>query len=53
MKYAIDIGSGVMIYIRSILKTGSDIQKLFEVGTQAEDGDRISLLLFFKIKKEG
>jgi hypothetical protein len=28
MKYAIEIGSGAMIYISSFIKTGSGIQKL-------------------------
>jgi hypothetical protein len=28
MKYAVEMGSGAMIYIRSFIKIGSDIQKL-------------------------
>jgi hypothetical protein len=28
MKYAVEIGSGAMIYIPSFIKTGSGIQKL-------------------------
>jgi hypothetical protein len=28
MKYAIELGSGAMIYTRSFIKTGSSIQKL-------------------------
>jgi hypothetical protein len=28
MKYAVEMGSGVMIYIPSFIKTGSGIQKL-------------------------
>jgi hypothetical protein len=28
MKYAIEIGSGAMMYIRSFIKIGSGIQKL-------------------------
>jgi hypothetical protein len=30
MKYAIEMGSGVMIYIPSFIKFGSGIQKLIE-----------------------
>jgi hypothetical protein len=28
MKYAVEMGSGVMMYIQSLVKTGSGIQKL-------------------------
>jgi hypothetical protein len=28
MKYAVEMGSGAMIYITSFIKVGSDIQKL-------------------------
>jgi hypothetical protein len=28
MKYAVEMGSGAMIYIASLIKTGSGIQKL-------------------------
>jgi hypothetical protein len=46
MKYAVEMGSVVMIYIPSFIKTGSGIQKLIGEGTQThrQDGDRISLL---------
>jgi hypothetical protein len=30
MKYAVEMGSGAMIYIPGFLKIGSDIQKLME-----------------------
>jgi hypothetical protein len=30
MKYATEMGSGAMIYIKSLIKTGSDIQNLTE-----------------------
>jgi hypothetical protein len=30
MKYAVEMGSGVMIYIPSFIKTASGIQKLIE-----------------------
>jgi hypothetical protein len=32
MKYAVQMGSGVMIYIPSFIKIGSGIQKLMERG---------------------
>jgi hypothetical protein len=36
MKYAVDMGSGVMIYVPSFMKIGSGIQKLIREGdTQA------------------
>jgi hypothetical protein len=28
MRYVVEMGSGIMIYIPSLIKTGSDIQKL-------------------------
>jgi hypothetical protein len=39
MKYAIEMGSGAMIYIPSFIKIGVGIQKLH--------GDLVSLFLFF------
>jgi hypothetical protein len=47
MKYAVEAGSGVMIYIPSFIKIGSGIQKLIGGDTQRQHGDRISLLQFF------
>jgi hypothetical protein len=48
MKYAVDMGSGAMIYIPSFIKIGSDIQKLIggwgDSQAHREHGDRISLL---------
>jgi hypothetical protein len=46
MKYAVEIGSGAMIYIPSFIKTCSDIQKLRGGDSQIrrQHGDRISLL---------
>jgi hypothetical protein len=35
MKYAVEMGSGTMIYIPSFLRTGSGIQKLIKGDTQA------------------
>jgi hypothetical protein len=34
MKYAVEIGSDVMIHIPSVIKTGSGIQKLIRGDTQ-------------------
>jgi hypothetical protein len=49
MKYAVEMGSGAMIYsyIPSFINTGSGIQKLKGDGdsqTYRQHGDRISLL---------
>jgi hypothetical protein len=48
MKYAVEMGSGTMIYIPSFMKSGSDIQKLIGESIHRQLGDRISLLLFSK-----
>jgi hypothetical protein len=50
MKYAVELGSGAMMYIPSFIKIGSGIRKLMGKGdsqTDGEHGDRISLLSFF------
>jgi hypothetical protein len=49
MKYAVEMGSGAVIYIPSLIKIGSGIQKLIRKDTQVhkQQGDLISLLLFF------
>jgi hypothetical protein len=49
MKYAVEMGSGAMIYIPSFVKNGSGIQTLIAGDTQThrQRGDRIRLLLFF------
>jgi hypothetical protein len=53
MKYAVKMGSDAMIYVPSLIKTVSGIQKLIW-GINRQQGDLISLLLFFfKIKKVG
>jgi hypothetical protein len=44
MKYAVEIGSGAMIYIPSLIKIGSVIQKL--MGIHRHHGDLVSLLNF-------
>jgi hypothetical protein len=44
MKYAVEMGSVAIIYIPSLTKHDSGIQKLRE-GTHTQHGDGISLLL--------
>jgi hypothetical protein len=49
MNYAVEMGSGAMIYIPSFTKTFSGIQKLMGGGgIHRQHGDLISLLLFFQ-----
>jgi hypothetical protein len=44
MKYAVEMGSGAIIYIPSFIKIGSGIQKLMGGSkTHRQHGDRISL----------
>jgi hypothetical protein len=52
MKYAVNMGSGVTIYIPSFVKIRSGIQKLIK-GMHRQHGDRISLFPFFKTAKVG
>jgi hypothetical protein len=49
MKYAIEMGSGAIIYIPSFIKISSAIQNFMgrNTRTHRQHGDRISLLLFF------
>jgi hypothetical protein len=49
MKYAVEMGSGAMIYISSFIKIGSGIQKLmgWNMQTHRQHEDRISLLLLY------
>jgi hypothetical protein len=49
MKYAVEMGFGAMIYIRSFIKIYSGIQKMMG-GIHRQHGDRINLLLFFQNK---
>jgi hypothetical protein len=52
MKCAVEIGSGAMICIPSLIKIGSGIEKLNGgAQTHRQHGDRISLLLFFQNKE--
>jgi hypothetical protein len=48
MNYAVEMGSGAMIYIPSFIEIGSGIQKLIggDSQTHRQHGDRISLLSF-------
>jgi hypothetical protein len=46
MKYAVDMGSGAMIYVPNFIKTGSSIQKLIRgIHRHRQHGDLISLIL--------
>jgi hypothetical protein len=51
MKYAVEMGSGDMIYVPNFIKIGSAIQKLIEEDTQTyrEHGDRISPIFNFSL----
>jgi hypothetical protein len=53
MKYAVQMGSGAMIYTPIFKKFGSDIQKLIwgDSQTHRQHGDLINPLYFFKIMK--
>jgi hypothetical protein len=53
MKYAVEMGSGTMVYIPSFIKSRSGIQKLIRGDTQThrQQGDLISLLLFLQNKE--
>jgi hypothetical protein len=52
MKYAVEMGSGVMMYIPSFVQIGSGLQTFVkgETQTHRQHGDFISLLLFFENK---
>jgi hypothetical protein len=55
MKYAVEMGSGVMMYIPSFVKISSGIQKLMGRGihrhTDTQHEDCISQLSFFQNKE--
>jgi hypothetical protein len=55
MKYAVEMGSGAVIYIPSFIKIASAIQNLLGRGwgIRRRHGDRISLFSYFKIRKVG
>jgi hypothetical protein len=57
MNYVVEMRLGTRIYIPSLIKIGSGIQKLIggihiqtQTHTQGQEGDLISLLLFFQNK---
>jgi hypothetical protein len=50
MRYAAEMGSGAMIYIPSLIKIGSGIQKLIG-GIHRQLGDQIYLILLFQNKE--
>jgi hypothetical protein len=52
MKYAVEMGSGAMVYIPSFIKIGSGIQE-FIGGKHRQRGDRISLRFFFQNVESG
>jgi hypothetical protein len=51
MKYAVEMGSGAMLYIPSFIKIGSGIQKL--IGGYTDIQTARSSHHFFKIRKVG
>jgi hypothetical protein len=48
IKYAVEMGSGAMIYTPSFIKSSSEIQKV--IGGKHRQHDLISLLLYFQNK---
>jgi hypothetical protein len=56
MKYAVQMGSGAVIYVPIFIEIGSGIQKLIRADsththTHKQQRDLISLLYFLKIRK--
>jgi hypothetical protein len=56
MNYALEMGSGVIIYIPGFIKISSGIQKLIgethaDTQTHREEGELISLFLVFQNKE--
>jgi hypothetical protein len=54
--YAVEMGSGAMIYVPNFIKTGSAIQKLIwgihiQMQAHRQQGDLVSLLLLFQNKE--
>jgi hypothetical protein len=52
MKCAVQMGSGVMIYIPSFIKMGSDLQKLMEWDTNSQTASRLHKPTFTFFKNE-
>jgi hypothetical protein len=54
MKYGTEMGSGAMLQVPNFIQIGSGLRNLMGgIHRQTQDGDLISLLLFFKIRKAG
>jgi hypothetical protein len=53
MKYAVDMGSGAVVYIPSFMKIGSAVHKLMGVVTQTAGRSHKHTLIFFKNRKVG
>jgi hypothetical protein len=55
MKYAVQMGSGAIIYTQSLIKTGSGIQKFTGGDSQTPTARRSHkpFFIFFKIRKVG
>jgi hypothetical protein len=51
MKYAVEMSSGAMIYIPSFIEIGSVDGGVGDAQTHRQQGDVISLFLFFKTRK--
>jgi hypothetical protein len=53
MKYAVEMGSGAMIYLPNFIKIGPGIQKLIvgDSQTHREHGDLIGLIIFVQNKE--
>jgi hypothetical protein len=53
MKYAVDMGSGATIYVPSVIKIGSGIQKLIRGNSQTrrQHGDLVILRVVFHSKE--
>jgi hypothetical protein len=46
MKYAVEMGSGAMIYMPSFIQTGSDMQKLMRWGLSQTDRQHKPTFIF-------
>jgi hypothetical protein len=53
MKYAVEMGSGAMIYIPRFVKTGIGIQKLIEGDTPTASISHKPAFIFFQNKERG
>jgi hypothetical protein len=53
MNYAIEMGSGVMIYTLSFMKIGSTIQKLIGAGIHRPTDSNYVVISLLLLKKQG